>query len=226
MSTRKPPVRGATRNPRAAAPRKPAGGATRSSRASGKSGSGIRKGRLALALLLIALLAGGITAMLKRPAKPVSKVPPALAEDKAAPEDAQKPAADQDAAKPAAPAPDRFEFYEILPKQEVLPTRKLDSKPAPRPRAETRTASEPEGLQLWLQSGAFRSPAEADKRRAQIRLLGLPARVSQGEDAQGIVVQRVIAGPFSSATSLDNARRTLATAGMDAIPFDAPPRQP
>lgn len=225
MSTRKPQTRGATRNPRGAAPRKPASGASRNSKSSGKAGNGILKGRLAVALLLIAALAGGITFMLKRPAKPVSAVPPALADEKAAPNEPRNPPS-QEAAQPTAPAPDRFEFYEILPKQEVLPTRKLDNRPVQRPRVDAPAGKEPEGMQLWLQSGAFRSAADADKRRAQIRLLGLPARVSQGQDAQGITVQRVIAGPFGSASSLDSARRTLAAAGMDAIPLDGPPRQP
>lgn len=224
MSTRKPPARGATRNPRGAAPRKPASGATRNSKTSGKAGNRIRKRRLAMALLLIAALAGGITMMLKRPATPVSTVPPALAEDQTTPTASRNTSA-QKTAKPAAPAPDRFEFYEILPKQKVLPTRQLENRPAPRPRADT-TAGEPDRLQLWLQSGAFRSPAEADKRRAQIRLLGFPARISQGQDAQGTIVQRVIAGPFHNTNSRDSARRTLAAAGIDAILLDASPRQP
>lgn len=241
MSTRKPPVRGATRNPRGAPTRKapPRGGNGRASGArktppasNHRDNGGIRKGRLLAALLLLAALVGGIVFVLKRPHKPVPPVPAALAEDK---DDASAADKDQGAGKPGAqdaatasddPAkqPNRFKFYDILPHQQVLPTRQLDMTP-PRPRpAGSKPADAAAATQFWLQSGAFSSATEADHRRAQIRLLGLPARVSDGQDSQGLAVHRVIAGPFNTQTSVDNARRTLATAGMDAIPLDTPPQ--
>ncbi len=236
MSTRRPPPRGASRSPRqgsgnasrstASGGRKPA---VRAKSPARKSGSGIRKGRLILAVLLAIGLAALIWFVKKHHGKSVDTVPPALAQEKPGQSGAgassdKKP---EDAAK-AAGDPERFEFYDILPNQQVLPTRQIESRPAPRP-LPAHTTQPPAAANeapRWLQTGAFRSPEEADRRRAQIRLLGLPARVQTGSDGQGQALHRVLAGPFNAAAALDAARRTLAAAGLDAIPLSSQPEHP
>lgn len=233
MSTRRPPPRGASRSPR------PGNGNKSRSTASGgrtpiargkaparKPAGGIRKGRLILAALLAVALATLIWFIKKQPEQPVETVPPALAEE--------KPGLSGKAVQPSPPAsehnPERFEFYDILPNQQVLPTRQIENRPAPRPlpanAVPAATGAAVDEAPRWLQAGAFRNPDEADRRRAQIRLLGLPARVQEGSDGQGQRLHRVLAGPFNSADSLNSARRTLAAAGLDAIPLSNPTQSP
>lgn len=230
MSARRTP-RGASRPTRKQAPARPRGGASRTpARGSGNGSGGIRKGRLLLALLVLAVLVALIWHVTRKPAAPVEAVPAALAEDKPV-----KPAKGSQPAR-TEQAPERFEFYDILPNQQVLPTRTPENRPAPRPRptqtAPSQTAPAPTGASAdaaaprWLQVGAFRSAAEADRRRAQVGLLGLPARTQAGSDGQGTALHRVLAGPFNAIDSLEAARRTLAAAGLDAIPLSNPGVEP
>lgn len=224
MTNRRQAPRGASRSPRPNGGNKARAGASRTAPARNKSsaGQGIRKGRLALALLLILALAALIWFVKHRPAHAVATVPPALAEEPAGP--ASEPV-DEPGQDSAGQNPERFEFYDILPNQKVLPTRQIDNKP---PRAGSAgQATRPAAMETrWLQAGAFTSATEADRRRAQIRLLGLPARVQEGRDSQGRHLHRVLAGPFNSDSSLDGARRALVAAGLDAIPLSTPPDSP
>lgn len=233
MSTRRPPPRGASRSPRqgsgnasrstASGGRKPA---VRAKTPARKPAGGIRKGRLILAVLLAIGLAALIWFVKKHHGKAVETVPPALAQDKPGKSGADAgPDKKPDNTAKAHDDPERFEFYDILPNQQVLPTRQIENRPPPRPlpaNAAPRPIAAADEAPRWLQAGAFRSPEEADRRRAQIRLLGLPARVQAGSDGQGQHLHRVLAGPFNSATGLDGARRTLAAAGLDAIPLSNP----
>ena len=204
------PPRGASRSPR------PAGKAvntgrggrgpaktTRKNPAAKKPG--IKKGRLIVGLLLLAGLIALIVMLMRAPAAPVATVPPALAE-----ETAENQA-------PAAKLAERFAFYELLPNQKVLPTRSVETRPAPRVRANTAAVSEGS---FWLQAGAFRSAAEANARRSAISQLGLPARV-QSQRESGATLQRVLVGPFNQIERRDQARSKLGEAGLDAIPASA-----
>lgn len=113
---------------------------------------------------------------------------------------------------PASPAEaePRFEFYTLLPNQEVMP----GSKPAPaQPDARPGNA----GPAFLLQAGSFRSEAEADKRRASILLLGMPVKVVKIGAAGGPVWYRVVVGPFQGKAAADNARSSLKGSGVDSL---------
>jgi hypothetical protein len=224
MVDRKSPPRGASRAPRqksgsgANGRSQPARtGAPRSKTTS--SQHRVRKGWLVLALIVISALSGLLWMLKTRPAKPVPSVPAALAEEpKVSPK-----AANPDERKKL----DRFDFYEILPKQSVLPTRDVSAalKPvrnAPRPSEQSMSSSK----SSWLQVGAFKQSAEAEQRRKAVRSLSLPTRVLETHDDQGARLYRVLAGPFQSAESLDAARGLLATGGFDAIPANNPTSSP
>ncbi len=210
MSRPNPP-RGASRSPRPAGKAASTGrGGRRTTKTASKSAPakkpGIKKGRLIVGLLLLAGLVALIVMLMKKPAPPVATVPPALAEEKA-----EKP-------KPAPKPAERFAFYELLPNQKVLPTRSVETRPAPRPGANTAAVSDGS---FWLQAGAFRSATEANARRSAISQLGLPARV-QSQREGGATLQRVLVGPFNQVERRDLARTKLGEAGLDAIPASAP----
>jgi len=120
---------------------------------------------------------------------------------------------DQDVAGPV-PAPSRsvpqpeYEFYELLPRQEI--TVDVDPADLPRPRARG------EGQLFLLQAGSFRQADDADRRRAELTLLGLDPRVeeTQGETGRWY---RVILGPFESRSAMARARSRTAQQDIDTL---------
>lgn len=126
---------------------------------------------------------------------------------------AEKEKAEKKAPDDAKPAT-RFDFYTLLPEREVIvPDREaMQQKNAPGQPAQPATPAEA----LFLQAGSFRSPQEADRRRAQILLLGLDARV-ESVVANGDTWYRVHAGPFTSREKLTKARDQLSAEGIETL---------
>jgi cell division protein FtsN len=146
------------------------------------------------------------------------------------------PAAATEAAQPSATHRPQFDFYTILPESEVIvgerPAAQADSPKdaatAQKPRADNakppgpETAPPPpvevpEPAVLMLQAGSFRQFADADRRRADIILLGYPARVETVTTASGESWSRVQVGPFSDAKALGEARGALRDQGIDTL---------
>lgn len=122
----------------------------------------------------------------------------------------QKPPAD---AKPAT----RFDFYTLLPEREVIVPADRDTLLQQKNAANAaNAAAQAPAESLFLQAGSFRSPQEADRRRAQILLLGLDARV-ESVVANGDTWYRVQAGPFSSREKLTKAREQLSGEGIETL---------
>lgn len=141
-------------------------------------------------------------------------------------------AAEKPAEKPAETSGTRFDFYTLLPEREVLVPNEREVNTAPAPAtarsaaaAPARTANTPapapstpaaaEPVYL-LQAGSFRAYAEAERRRAQILLLGLEARV-ETVNANGDTWYRVHAGPFRSGDKLSQARALLSGEGIETL---------
>lgn len=168
-----------------------------------------RKGAPGWLWLVLGLLMGGFVAFLwhlwdlrkeaaPRPATTASaRVAPATPGE-AAPGD-----------KPAGQEP-RFEFYTLLPNQEVMP----GSKPAP---AQPEAKPEDAGPAFLLQAGSFKSEAEADKRRAAILLLGLPVKIVKVPAKPGESWYRVVVGPFRGKDAANSARASLKGSGVESL---------
>ncbi len=149
----------------------------------------------ALAGLLIGLIVGIVLWL--RPAREGAPARPAPATHKAAPPPAaRKPhparpatGADDDAARA------RYQFYDLLPKQ------KLALPPAEEPEAQVPLLAKPKTRKArpgtwFLQAGSFRARREAERRKAELALLGIESaiervRVNDGE------FHRVRIGPFT-----------------------------
>lgn len=113
----------------------------------------------------------------------------------------------------------KFDFYTLLPEQEVI---EPNERPAPAA-SKTDTTQKPQqpaaavsGEEFNLQAGSFRSAAEADKRRAQVQSLGLPSR-QESVSAGGDTWYRVLVGPFPSRDAVTQARDKLAAQDIDTI---------
>lgn len=112
-------------------------------------------------------------------------------------------------AKKEAPEETRFEFYTLLPSQEVMPGKNpAPSKPA------SKTGAEPAYV---LQAGSFKSEAEADRRRAAILMLGLPVKIIRVPVKPGETWYRVVVGPFPGKAAAQSARGNLRSNGVDTL---------
>lgn len=134
----------------------------------------------------------------------------------AAQQAASETSVSQPTPKPASNTTTRFDFFTVLPEREVIVP---DESPDIRGRS---TGDSPasdnigNGEKYLLQAGSFRAFADADRRRAQIILLGLDAAVESVE-SRGERWHRVYVGPFQSKRKLATARNVLGNEGIDTL---------
>lgn len=108
-----------------------------------------------------------------------------------------------------APPEPRFDFYTMLPEQtieeDILPVEAAGAPATGRP-----------GEYYMLQAGSFRQRADADRRRAELLLLGLEPRVEESSGDNGRWF-RVFLGPFDSRSKMSRARSLTAAQNIDTL---------
>jgi cell division protein FtsN len=109
----------------------------------------------------------------------------------------------------------KYDFYSVLPEMEVvIPENEI--------KAQAQQSTEPTSdlvnttEKLFLQTGSFKSQAEAEQMKAQLALSGTRASVAT-VNINGQDWFRVRLGPYSNARELDLAKRVLAESGIEAI---------
>lgn len=143
-------------------------------------------------------------------------VPSLRERDAPRPDATAKPAAGAepgvaDAGGSAAPAKPKYDFYSVLPEMEVVIPEAEVSAEAAKP-----ATPAADGSRYFLQTGSFRTNADAEQMKARLALLGLRAQVVS-VDINGQQWHRVRVGPYQSARELDDGRRTLQSSGLEAI---------
>jgi len=113
---------------------------------------------------------------------------------------------------PPPPKP-RFDFYNMLPKMEVVvPDDELDQEPVAAP------GSPPSAPATYLvQVGSFRRGADADRLKAQLALLGFETKVESARISAQDTRYRVRSGPYHGKEALNQARKRLADNGFQGI---------
>jgi cell division protein FtsN len=107
-----------------------------------------------------------------------------------------------------------FDFYTMLPGLEVVvPEEPTGARPDERSPA---AAPDLAPGRYWIQAGSFRRFADADRRKAELALLGLTSGI-QAVTIEGQTWHRVRIGPLPSAAEAEAARRQLADAGIGAL---------
>jgi len=119
----------------------------------------------------------------------------------------QQPGGPQAAEQPPKP---RFDFYTMLPSQST----KVEVEPAPEP-VKPRSSNTPDEYYL-LQAGSFRQREDADRRRAELLLLGLTPTVEETNGNNGRWY-RVYVGPFESHSEMARARSLTANQNIDTL---------
>jgi cell division protein FtsN len=106
-----------------------------------------------------------------------------------------------------------FDFYTMLPGLEVVV-----------PEDEIRARSEQSAVpapplapgRYWIQAGSFRRQQDADRRKAELALLGLSSSI-QAVTLEGQTWHRVRIGPLPDAGQAETTRRRLAEHGIGAL---------
>ncbi len=126
------------------------------------------------------------------------------------------PAAEAEA--PAVPEL-KFDFYTILPSQEMVVPSEGTAAPVPKtPEPAPKPAGKPRPAPgaYYLQVGSFRQPKEAEAQKARIALLGAVAsvqRITVGRDQW----HRVRIGPYQDMAKLQAVQRRLSKHKIDAL---------
>ena len=110
----------------------------------------------------------------------------------------------------------RFDFYDILPKFEVI-LPEVESQANPDREA---VAIDVPGRYV-LQTGSFTVPADAERMRANLALLGIESRL-QRVSIDDDVYHRVRIGPISDLNELNAVRRQLWDAEIDTMRIKLP----
>ena len=143
------------------------------------------------------------TSMLTSPAAPPAEAP--------APEPAQPPPAPR----VVDPEPEdtvTFDFYDMLPNLdvEVFEDAQPPTRPTPAPpRVET------PGIYI-LQAGSFTTLTDANRRKAEMGLLGVRSEIKKGS-ANGRTVYRVYTDPMDNLNDVNLVSRRLQNAGIEIL---------
>ncbi len=107
----------------------------------------------------------------------------------------------------------RFEFYTMLPEMEVaVPEHELTG-------GSTAASRNPEddNVTYVLQAGSFRQLAQADRLKAELALIGMPAKIQTVSIEGGSKWHRVRVGPFTNLQALNEARSELQSNGLKVM---------
>jgi len=118
------------------------------------------------------------------------------------------PRADKSHKPTQTPPKPRFDFYTLLPEQTI------EVEVDPNDIATHRTSP---STQLYLlQAGSFKQRKDADRRRAELILLGLEPKIEDSDGDNGRWF-RVYVGPFESRSRLAKARSLTAAQNIDTL---------
>jgi cell division protein FtsN len=181
-----------------------------SKRGSSGSFSGIAGFVLGLAIGLV--VAVGVYLFDRRPAARLTQEAAPMTRDEApAPAKPAPSSAAQD-------AETQFEFYEMLPKFEVVIPEEHEgaATPAAGPGAAAATGPVDKPGAYILQAGSFRNHADADRVRALIAMQGVESKIQQVTIDRD-TWHRVRVGPITNLKQLEDTRSKLRNARIDAL---------
>lgn len=108
----------------------------------------------------------------------------------------------------------KFDFYTVLPDVEVM--NKAPKSPSASTQSQA-TKTTPLANKHIIQTGSFQNVQDADRRRAELLLLGLNVKTEKVEVRPGQIFHRVQVGPFSDPKALADAQKTLDAHNIEHI---------
>ena len=79
------------------------------------------------------------------------------------------------------------------------------------------TTEADKNISYLIQAGSFKTQTQAEQRRAEMLLLGLEPNVEKNINSRNEIWYRVMLGPYSSRSTMANARSTLIGNHFDAL---------
>jgi cell division protein FtsN len=150
-----------------------------------------------------------------------------------APKESEQAVADEAGKKPAAPKK-AYDFYTVLPEMEVvIPDAELSAKARAEQQRQQQIAAQAQNpaaappapppstdanARYVLLAGSYGDAKTADEAKAKLAMLGIVAKV-QSVSVNGKTWNRVMVGPYANASDTEAAQKTLADAGVKAIPM-------
>jgi cell division protein FtsN len=153
-----------------------------------------------------------------------------------APKESEQAVADEASKKPVPPKK-QYDFYSVLPEMEVvIPPDELSAKARaeqqkqqaalaaaqnnPNAAATPPVTTPPAdaNARYVLLAGSYGDAKTADEAKAKLAMLGIIAKV-QTVSVNGKTWNRVMVGPYANASDTEAAQKTLADAGVKAIPM-------
>jgi len=103
----------------------------------------------------------------------------------------------------------KYDFYKLLPNQTVdVPTGEYQGKPQNTLKIKPYSQPTISAKGFTLQAGSFRRSSDADRRKAQLAMIGFEARVEKVRVQDGNT-HRVMIGPFATADKANHAKTQL-----------------
>lgn len=190
----------------------------------GKQRGGFFLGTIVGLLIGLVLALGVALYVTKVPIPFVDKVPQRTADQDAA-EAAKNRNWDPNAGLAGAPASGPAPAASAAAATAAEPTRPAASAAAEAPRTAASAAKAGEGMQFFVQVGAYARTEDAEQQRAKLGMGGLIGRISEREQG-GKLVYRVRLGPFDTREEADVVREQAVAAGFpDATLVRVPPAQ-
>jgi cell division protein FtsN len=179
----------------------------RTSRKSNRKSHGVSIVRWLLAATLLGLFIGFLM-FLSNPEPPARPSPLTL--KKPLPRKQPEPEPVKKTSKPDTEKP-RFEFYTILPEQEVeIPETEIKIRKSEEKQGKAKPGS------YVLQVGSFRTFKDADRLKAELAMLGIHSKIETAK-LDNSTWNRVKIGPYTSMTAVDVVRKRLRLQRIDAI---------
>ena len=107
----------------------------------------------------------------------------------------------------------RFEFYTMLPEAEVV----VLENELTGARTTASKQAQDDDVTYVLQAGSFRELAQADRLKAELTLIGMPAQIQTVSIEGGTKWHRVRVGPFTDLQALNRARAELQSNGLKVM---------
>lgn len=109
------------------------------------------------------------------------------------------------------PRPKTYDFYDKLPNSSL--------RTSPKPTAAPRKPTQPDSSKplLVIQTGSFQQANDAQRRRAELLLLGFEVHITETTIPGSGTWHRVQIGPYQSGPALDSALQTLTENRIDHL---------
>ncbi|MCF6281843.1 MAG: SPOR domain-containing protein [Candidatus Polarisedimenticolaceae bacterium] len=114
----------------------------------------------------------------------------------------------------------RYDFYTILPEMEVLiPDEEIRQPESTKKRTSNRPSSPISNGSYMLQMGSFRRIKDAERRKAELAIIGIEASIQPVNSGTREALYRVRSGPYSSRQQIAKLRSLARQNNIDSLPI-------